>query len=103
MKQIKFYDKEDELSHGGILLDNGDVICGCCGGLFKKDEEGTAWKLEKIYDFWVDLTAEICGDDLQRQLLSRNGERYERYANGTLYSTEVSGRYKRESGSTGSF
>lgn len=37
MKQVKFIELEEPKNFvGGILLDNGDVICGCCGGLFKK-------------------------------------------------------------------
>lgn len=38
MKQVKIFDIENQLIHGGILLENGDIICGCCGGLIPKDE-----------------------------------------------------------------
>ena len=63
-KQIMFRDLENNVKHGGIQLDNGDVICGCCGGLFEADEQGTTWELIKDFDdFWVDLDEEICGDD----------------------------------------
>lgn len=64
MKQIKFYDMENDIVHGGIELDNGDVICGCCGGLLEKEDEGTVWKKLTEYKTWIDLTDEICGDDL---------------------------------------
>lgn len=40
----------------GILLDNGDVICGCCGGVFESNEMGTTWDLVQVFDTWVDLT-----------------------------------------------
>lgn len=63
MTQCKIYDIENDMYHGGILLDNGDVICGCSGGLLEKDEHGIIWELVKEYDYWVDLTNEICGDD----------------------------------------
>ena len=56
MKQCKIYDIDNELYHGGILLEDGSVICGCCGSLLPADEINDTWRLEKIYDFWVDLT-----------------------------------------------
>lgn len=54
MKQIKFEDLENNSIHGGIMLDNGDVICGCCGGLFEADEQGDTWRLIQTFD-WVDI------------------------------------------------
>ena len=63
MKQIKFYDTDDDKYRGGILLDNGDVICGCCGGVYPAEKKDIAFRIEKVYDNWVDLTEEICGDD----------------------------------------
>lgn len=59
MKQCKFYDIENDMYHGGILLDSGDVICGCCGGIQEKDDEGITWKLEKVYDDWINLSEAI--------------------------------------------
>ena len=38
MKQVKFKDIENNEVHGGILTDDGDVICGYCGGLIPADE-----------------------------------------------------------------
>ena len=68
MKQCKFYDVENAIVHGGILTDDGDIICGCCGGLIESDEIGDSedctHRILKVYDTWVDLTMEICGDDL---------------------------------------
>ncbi len=64
MKQIMFKDIENESIHGGILLDNGDVICGCCGGLLKADEINQTWSNINTYDEWIDLDETICGDDL---------------------------------------
>ena len=65
-KQIMFLDMEDEpyMKHGGIMLDNGDVVCGCCGGIFEAADRGETWELLKEFDdFWVNLDEEICGDD----------------------------------------
>lgn len=66
MKQVMFYDKVNQMKHGGILMDNGDIICGCCGGIIPADEiggEDDDHKILKVYDFWVNLDEEICGDD----------------------------------------
>lgn len=38
MKQVVIQDLENKVKHGGILLDNGDIVCGCCGGLIEKSE-----------------------------------------------------------------
>lgn len=32
MKQVKIYDRENKIEHGGIITDDGNIICGCCGG-----------------------------------------------------------------------
>lgn len=67
MKQCIIYDKANDMKHGGILLDNGDVICGCCGGLIPADEIGGEEDdtvILKVFEHWIDLTEEICGDDL---------------------------------------
>lgn len=73
MKQILFYDKANNMKHGGILMDNGDVICGCCGGLIPSDEIGGKdddHVILKVYNWWVNIDEEICGDDL----FDREGE-----------------------------
>ena len=60
IKQIRFYDKENDTVQGGILLDNGDIICGCCGGLFPKDDESSKnIVITDIYHFWVNISDAI--------------------------------------------
>lgn len=58
MQQVKIYDRENDMYHGGILLDNGDVVCACCGGLIPADEIGPDEDTEivKVFDSWVDFT-----------------------------------------------
>ena len=58
MKQIKFI--YDGVISGGILIDDNTIICGCCGGIFKKDEV----EILEIYNTWVDLSAEIIGNQI---------------------------------------
>lgn len=61
-KQVKIKELESNVEVGGIMLDNGDVICGCCGNIFPIDEKGETWELIEDYgDCWVDLSAEIIG------------------------------------------
>lgn len=62
MKQIKFYDKVNEEIHGGILLDDGDVICGCCGGLIESDDFKSDCEVLEEFDTWVSLDEEIIGN-----------------------------------------
>ena len=62
MKQIKWFDKENQLTHGGILLDDGDIICACCGGLIPVDEQLGVVEILDIYDAWVDFSDEIIGE-----------------------------------------
>ena len=57
-KQVKFIDNEGE-THGGIFNEQeGYIICGCCGGIFEKDEV----KIADVY-YWIDLDETILGDD----------------------------------------
>ena len=64
LKQCKFYDVVTELTHGGILMENGDVLCGHCGNIIHFDEftDPTQYKLLEVYDSWMDLTETIIGD-----------------------------------------
>ena len=59
-KQVTFLDLEDEpyTKYDGIMIDNGDVICGCCGGLYEAAQHGKTWKLLKELE-WVNLDKEI--------------------------------------------
>lgn len=57
--QVKFIGLDDTEPRGGILLDNGCIICGCCGGLFEPED----YIIIEKYDYWVPLTNEIIGDD----------------------------------------
>lgn len=64
MKQIIFRDLETHENYGGILTDERNVICGCCGGLLEAKEENQTWKIIKIYNNWMNLENAICGDDI---------------------------------------
>ena len=61
-KQVKFFDKEFQEFHGGILINDEILICGCCGGVITKDE----WNDFDIvivteYNTWMNLDEEIMG------------------------------------------
>ena len=62
-KQVKFLDKNNQEIHGGILVNNEALICGCCGGVFIKDEwENSGIEIVKEYNYWVNLDEEIIGE-----------------------------------------
>lgn len=62
-KQILFTDMEEEhyTTHAGILMDDGNVICGCCGGLYEASERGKTWNLVTEFDELVSLEETIRG------------------------------------------
>lgn len=68
MVQCKFYDKENDATHGGIIDDDGNIICGCCGCIIEAndigDEENKEYSIVEIYNEWVSLDSEITGEDL---------------------------------------
>ena len=56
---IKFKDLFSDTILGGILLDDGDIICGCCGGLIDKNDN-TFKIIEELE--WINISEEILGD-----------------------------------------
>ncbi len=72
MKQVMFYDKANDKIHGGLLTDDENIICGCCGGIIPADEiggEDDDHEILKVYDSWVNLDEAICRDDLPNDSL----------------------------------
>ena len=59
MKQIKFHEVGEDIEIGGILLDDGNIVCGCCGSLFEPEDV----EIIKEYENWIDLSEEIKGDE----------------------------------------
>ena len=60
-KQVKF--KDSEGIHGGILINDETLICGCCGGVFIKDEwEDLEVVIMEEYANWMDLDDTIVGN-----------------------------------------
>lgn len=59
MKMIKFRDLCNEDILGGILLDDGNIICGCCGGLIESNDPN----FEIIEELeWINISQEILGN-----------------------------------------
>ena len=63
LKQIKFKEIASLATYGGILLEDGCVLCACCGGIFEADERGETWEIVEEYEDWVDFTETILGDE----------------------------------------
>lgn len=59
-KQVKFLDKNSQEILGGILIDDETLICGCCGGVFDRDEwEDIGIEILKEYNNWANISNEI--------------------------------------------
>ena len=60
VSQVKFLDNENNVTLGGILVDNEYIICGCCGGRIYLDNE--QYEIIEYYNTWVPLSDEIIGN-----------------------------------------
>jgi hypothetical protein len=56
--QVKFKDTENNVTHIGIRYDNGDIICGCCGGVIPFDEQVIEYGFELIKEYkdWINFS-----------------------------------------------
>lgn len=55
-KQVKFRDL-DTVLHGGILVDDKYIICGCCGGVIEVSDE--MCEIVEEYEDWVSFEEDI--------------------------------------------
>ena len=58
-KQVIFMDNEGTVQAGIWNQDRDEIICGCCGAIIESGD----FVLLHIYDEWLNITDEICGDD----------------------------------------
>ena len=56
LKQVMFVDLENDQKHLGILLENGDVLCCCCGGIQEAEDRGVTWELVSEYQEWKPMS-----------------------------------------------
>ena len=61
LRQCMISHHDENLIHGGILMENGDIICLACGNLIPHREVGKAKEANilKVYESWVDLSADV--------------------------------------------
>lgn len=65
--QVKVYDKDNDLTFGGIRVDDDYIICGCCGSAIEKEDFDTPenpdadapFTLMETYDCWVNFSKYI--------------------------------------------
>ena len=57
--QVIFMDIEGTVQAGIWNQDRDEISCGCCGAT----SESGDFVLLHIYDEWLNITDEICGDD----------------------------------------
>jgi hypothetical protein len=63
-RQVKFIDYSNpEKALGGILFENGDVLCACCGGIFPMEEEYETFEIVNVYDNWIDFSENIIDEE----------------------------------------
>ena len=55
IRQVLFRDEENLLS-AGIRLEDGRVICGCCGGIFEPEDITVVSDAIAGLDNWKNLT-----------------------------------------------
>lgn len=60
IKQVLFKGDHSDGVQAGIYLENGFVICACCGGVFEPDEI----EILHVFDYWVDFSEWIGDPDL---------------------------------------
>lgn len=60
IKQVLFKGDHSDGVQAGIQLENGFVICACCGGVFEPDEI----EILHVFDYWVDFSEWIGDPDL---------------------------------------
>ena len=56
--QVIFRDEENNLC-AGIRLDDGRVLCGCCGGIFRPEEI----TIVKVFNDWAYISDAIADLD----------------------------------------
>ena len=56
--QVLFRDEENNLC-AGIRLDDGRVLCGCCGGILEPED----FTVVKVFNDWEDISNAIAGLD----------------------------------------
>jgi len=62
--QVVFREDPECAWQGGIWDTEEDIIiCGCCGGVFEKDDINDGIFQFKVYENWVDISQEIIGDE----------------------------------------
>lgn len=57
--QVIFMDNEGNVCSGIWIQDRNEIICGCCGATIESGD----FVLLHIYNGWLNITDEICGDD----------------------------------------
>ena len=58
-RQVIFMDSEGTIYSGIWNQDRDEIICGCCGATIESGD----FVLLHIYNEWLPINDEICGDD----------------------------------------
>lgn len=95
--QVRFLDDSEEGWFGGIAY-RGEIICGCCGGVFEIDDLNEhfgdrEWLFpyadaESLESDWVDISESILGDDCELNIEEEDDEEDCYFKDGELLSDE---------------
>ena len=62
-KQIRFLDLTDGGVYGGFMLEDGSIVCGCCGTIISPALINNGeYKVLEVYSEWINLSDEIIGE-----------------------------------------
>ena len=57
VKQVKFYDSINDVLLGGLLFEDGSILCGECGAIIEpSDIEDLGISIVKIYEHWYSFS-----------------------------------------------
>lgn len=67
--QVLFRDEENNLC-AGIRLEDGRILCGCCGGILEPEEV----TIVKVFSGWVNISDAVAGLDNWKNLTDEDIE-----------------------------
>lgn len=76
IKQVLFAEIDCAVHHG-LLLENGNVICLCCGGVVEPED----YKIVKVYPDWLNLDFVVEDEiaDVFKELTEMTAIQYEEW------------------------
>lgn len=76
IKQVLFADIDSPI-HYGLLTEDGNIICLCCGGIIEPED----YKIVKVYPDWLNLDSVVEDEiaDEEKKFLEMTATEYEKW------------------------